>query len=67
MTPAVRIYRDGRGNWQTHDVQLHYSRPTRLDDACAKVRQGRTVFVLPEDADAVLEAVKEAGDSGETR
>ena len=63
MTPAVRIYRDGRGEWQTHAVQLHYSRPTRLDDACAKVRQGRTVFVAPGDAGAVLDAAR--GKAGE--
>ena len=65
MTPAVKIYRNAKGEWLPHDVQLHYSRPARLDDACAKVREGRTVFVAPEDADAVIEAAKGAGDSGE--
>ena len=65
VTPAVRIYRDGRGEWQTHAVSLNYSRPARLEDACAKVREGRTVFVAPEDAENVLEAAKGAG-RGET-
>ena len=64
MTPAVRIYRNARGEWLPHNVELHYSRPARLDDACAKVREGKTVFVALEDAGAVLEAAKGAGDSG---
>ena len=63
MTPAVKIYRNARGEWLPHDVQLNYSRPAHLDDACAKVREGRTVFVAPEDAEKVLEVAKGAGDS----
>ena len=58
MTPAVRIHKDGRGNWHAHDVTLQYSRPARLDDALTKVQQGRTVFVAPGDAGAVLDAVR---------
>ena len=66
MTPAVRIYRDGKGVWLRHDVQLHYSRPQPLDVAMAKVRDGRTVFVVPEDAETVMAAVKEEGSGAET-
>lgn len=62
MTPAVKIYRDARGVWQRHDVQLNYSRPARLDDALARVGQGKTVFVAPDDAAAVLGAVN--GETG---
>lgn len=62
---AVKIYRNARGEWQTHAVSLNYSRPARLEDALERVRRGRTVFVQPEDADVVLEAAKGAGDSGE--
>lgn len=64
MTPAVKIYRDGHGNWQTHDVQLHYSRPARLEDALERVRRGGTVFVQPDDAVRVLEAARGAGEVG---
>ncbi len=63
MTPAVRIYRDGRGEWQTHAVSLNYSRPARLEDALERVRRGGTVFVQVEDASRVLEVAKGAGDS----
>lgn len=54
MTPAVRIHQDARGQWSAHPVQLNYSSPARLDVALAKVRQGRTVFVAEDDAEAVL-------------
>ncbi len=63
MTPAVRIYRDGRGEWQTHAVSLNYSRPARLEDALERVRRGGTVFVQVEDASRVLEVAKGAGDA----
>ena len=59
MTPAVRIHRDGRGQWSAHPVTLNYSSPARLDEALGKVRQGKTVFVQPEDAAAVLDAARE--------
>ena len=58
MTPAVRIYRDGKGQWLRHDVTLHYSRPQARDVAMARVRDGKTVFVRVEDAAAVLEAAR---------
>lgn len=66
MTPAVRIYRDGRGEWQTHAVSLNYSRPARLEDALERVRQGGTVFVQPDDAEQVLAAAREGATRGET-
>lgn len=66
MTPAVRIHRDGRGQWSAHPVTLNYSSPVRLDVALGKVREGRTVFVQPEDAAAVLDAAREGVGSGET-
>ena len=58
MTPAVRIHRDGRGQWSAHPVTLNYSAPQPLDVALDKVREGRTVFVQPEDAAAVLDAAR---------
>ena len=61
MTPAVRIYRNARGEWLPHDVQLNYSRPARLEDALERVRRGGTVFVQPEDKEKVLEAARGAG------
>lgn len=59
MTPAIKIHRDGHGNWQQHPVQLNYSSPQRLDVALAKVAEGRTVFVAEADAAAVLDAARE--------
>ena len=64
MTPAVRIHRDARGEWQPHDVLLNYSRPQPLAVALERVRRGGTVFVQPDDAARVLEAARGAGDSG---
>ena len=66
MTPAVRIHQDARGQWSAHPVTLNYSSPARLDVALAKVREGRTVFVQPEDAAAVLDAAREGVGSGKT-
>ena len=63
MTPAVKIYRNARGEWLPHDVDMHYGRPARLEDALERVRQGGTVFVQVEDASRVLEVAKGAGDS----
>ena len=65
MTPAVRIHRDGRGQWSAHPVTLRYSSPARLDEALGKVRQGKTAFVQPDDAAAVLDAAREGVGSGE--
>lgn len=64
MTPAVRIHQDARGQWSAHQVQLNYSSPVRLDVALDKVRQGRTVFVSEDDADAVLSAARGMGGKG---
>lgn len=61
MTPAVKIHQDGRGQWQQHAVQLQYSAPQPLDVALAKVQQGRTVFVQPDDAAAVLAVLQLRG------
>ena len=58
MTPAVKIHQDARGQWSAHPVQLNYSSPARLDVALDKVRQGKTVFVQPDDAAAVLAAAR---------
>jgi hypothetical protein len=41
-------------------VLLNYSRPQPLAVALERVRRGETVFVQPEDADAVLEAARGA-------
>ena len=58
MTPAVKIHQDARGQWSAHPVTLNYSSPARLAVALAKVREGRTVFVAPADAAAVLDAAR---------
>ena len=67
VTPAVKIHQDARGQWQQHAVQLQYSAPQPLDVALDKVREGRTVFVQPEDAAAVLDAAREGVGSGEAQ
>ena len=66
MTPAVRIHRDGRGQWSAHPVTLNYSAPQPLDVALDKVREGRTVFVAPDDAEKVLAVARGEVGSGET-
>lgn len=66
MTPAVKIHRDARGEWQPHDVLLHYSRPQPLAVALERVRRGGTVFVQPDDAEQVLAAAREGATRGET-
>jgi hypothetical protein len=54
MIEAAKVYRDGKGEWRSLDVQLQYSRPMYLDKAIERVRAGGTVFVRREDAEAVL-------------
>ena len=58
MTPAIRIHQDARGDWQAHPCAMTYGKPLLLDAAIEKVRRGRTVFVLPEDAARVLAAAR---------
>jgi len=57
-TPATRIYQDGKGKWQAHDVTMQYGSPVPLALALSRVSIGRTVFVAREDAGTVLEAVR---------
>ncbi len=64
-TPATRIYRDGKGCWCSHDVGMQYGAPVPLPLALQRVQIGRTVFVQPGDAGAVLDAVR-GGGNGET-
>jgi hypothetical protein len=66
MTPAVKIYRNARGEWLPHNVLLNYSPTARLEDALERVRQGGTVFVQPDDAEQVLAAAREGATRGET-
>ena len=65
VTPATRIYRDGKGCWCSHDVTMQYGAPVPLALAVKRVAIGRTVFVQPGDAGAVLDAARGGGD-GET-
>ena len=65
-TPATRIYRDGKGKWCSHDVTMQYGAPVPLALALRRVQMGRTVFVQPEDAAAVLAAAR-GGGNGETQ
>lgn len=58
-TPAARIGRRPSNELFCVDVLLRYSRPTSLDAAIEKVRQGSMVFVRREDAPAVLAAVRD--------
>jgi hypothetical protein len=64
-TPATRIYQDGKGCWCSHDVTMQYGAPVPLALAVKRVQIGRTVFVQPGDAAAVLDAARGGGD-GET-
>ena len=64
MTPAVRIHRDGRGQWNAHPVTLNYSSPQPIDVALERVRAGGTVFVTQADAAAVLDAAREGVGDG---
>jgi hypothetical protein len=65
MIDAAKVYRDGKGEWTTLDVQLYYSQPYLLSEAKRCVRGRRTAFVLREDAEAVLLAAR--GSSGESK
>jgi hypothetical protein len=64
LIEATKVYRDGKGEWRSLDVQLQYSRPMYLDKAIERAKAGGTVFVRREDAEAVLLAAR--GISGET-
>ncbi len=65
ITPATRISQGRNGQWYRHDVLMQYGRPVPLDLALQRVQMGRTMFVQPGDAAAVLDAVR-GGGNGET-
>ena len=64
-TPATRIYQDGKGCWCSHDVAMQYGAPVPLTLALRRVQIGRTVFVQPGDAGAVLDAARGGGNGAE--
>jgi hypothetical protein len=63
LTPATRIAQGRNGKWYSLDVLMQYGAPVPVDLAIKRVAIGRTVFVQPGDAGAVLEAV--GGTDGE--
>ena len=63
LTCAVKIAQDRSGQWYAWDVVMQYGQPLCLDLALKRVSIGRTVFVQPGDAAAVLAAVR--GTDGE--
>lgn len=65
VTPAVRIARGRDGKWYGLPVGMQYGAPVPLTLALRRVQIGRTVFVQPGDAGAVLDAVR-GGGNGET-
>ena len=64
LTPATRIAQGRNGRWYAHDVTMQYGRPLPLELALKRVAIGRTVFVQPGDAQAVLDVVRGGGTSG---
>ena len=54
---AARIACDRKGKWFSQNVLLSYSRPMALNEAIARVQQGKTVFVRREDAAQVLASI----------
>jgi len=64
ITLAVRIAKDNKGQWFALPVGMQYGAPVPLTLALRRVQIGRTVFVQPGDAGAVLAAVR--GTDGET-
>lgn len=66
LIPATRISQVRGGRWVAVDVLMQYGSPIPLDLALQRVAIGRTVFVQPGDAAAVLAAVR-GGGNGETR
>jgi hypothetical protein len=66
LTPATRIAQGRNGKWYGLDVLMQYGRPVPLALALSRVQMGRTVFVQPGDAQAVLDAAR-GGGNGETQ
>jgi hypothetical protein len=66
VTPATRISQLRGGTWVAVPVLMHYGRPVSLALALSRVAIGRTVFVAREDAEAVMDAVREGGSGAET-
>lgn len=55
---ASRIYKLPNGEFEAMDCALIYNKPVSINTAIERVMQGRTAFVLREDAAKVLAALQ---------